>query len=64
MKHAFLIIAHADYEVLRVLVDMLDNKCCDIYVMIDKKAPLPTQLHVKYARLFMLKNELILDGGM
>lgn len=37
MKHAFLIIAHADYEVLRVLVDMLDNKCCDIYIMIDKK---------------------------
>lgn len=58
MKHAFLIIAHADYEVLRVLVDMLDNKCCDIYIMIDKKAPLPTQLHVKYARLFMLKKRI------
>ena len=30
MKHAFLIIAHADYEVLRVLVDMLDDKCCKL----------------------------------
>ena len=63
MKHAFLIIAHADYEVLRVLVDMLDNKCCDIYIMIDKKAPLPTQLHVKYARLFMLKKRIDIRWG-
>lgn len=63
MKHAFLIIAHADYEVLRVLVDMLDDKCCDIYIMIDKKASLPPQLHVKYARIFMLKKRLDIRWG-
>lgn len=63
MKHAFLIIAHADYEVLRVLVDMLDNKCCDIYIMVDKKASLPSQLHVKYARIFMLKKRQDIRWG-
>ena len=63
MKHAFLIIAHADYEVLRVLVDMLDDKCCDIYIMVDKKASLPPQLHVKHARIFMLKKRLDIRWG-
>lgn len=63
MKHAFLIIAHADYEVLRVLIDMLDDECCDIYVMVDKKSSLPPKLHVKYARIFMLKKRLDIRWG-
>lgn len=63
MKHAFLIIAHADYEVLRVLIDMLDDECCDIYIMVDKKSSLPPKLHVKYARIFMLKKRLDIRWG-
>ena len=36
MRHAFLIIAHADYDILCTLIGMLDNSRCDIYIMVDK----------------------------
>lgn len=37
MKHAFLIIAHNEPEIFKVLVSLLDHKDCDIFVHIDRK---------------------------
>lgn len=36
-KHAYLIIAHNNFEVLEILIKMLDYKHNDLYVHIDKK---------------------------
>lgn len=36
-KHAYLIMAHDDLPLLKVLVRLLDNPSNDIYVHIDKK---------------------------
>lgn len=63
MKHAFLIIAHTDYKLLQVLVGMLDNECCDIYVHIDKKSSLPNGLLTTKARLFILKKRIDVRWG-
>ena len=63
MKHAFLIIAHSDYELLHVLTGILDDIRCDIYIMVDKKSPLPRGLYVKHSRLFMLKNRIDVRWG-
>lgn len=63
MKHAFLIIAHTDYEVLRTLIKLLDVSRCDIYVMIDKKSPVPDGLNVNHARLFMLQKRVDIRWG-
>lgn len=63
MKHAFLIIAHTDYKLLQVLIGMLDNECCDIYVLIDKKSPLPSVLRATKARLFILKKRIDIRWG-
>lgn len=38
MKHAYLIIAHNQFELLKTLVRMLDNKNNDIYIHVDKRA--------------------------
>ena len=38
MKHAFLIIAHHEERILRVLLDMLDDARNDIYLHIDCRA--------------------------
>ena len=38
MKHAFLIIAHNEPEIFKVLVSLLDHKDCDIFVHIDGKS--------------------------
>ena len=38
MKHAYLIIAHQNWEQLKTLIGMLDYIDNDIYIHIDKKA--------------------------
>ena len=38
MRHAYLIIAHNELEILRILLSLLDDERNDIYVHIDKKA--------------------------
>lgn len=44
MKHAYLIIAHNEWEVLNLLLRMLDDERNDIYLHIDKKVRLIPQL--------------------
>ena len=38
MKHAYLLIAHTNFEQLQTLIDLLDDPRNDIYLHIDKKA--------------------------
>lgn len=38
MKHAFLIIAHAEYPVLEVLLRMLDDERNDVYLHVDRRS--------------------------
>lgn len=45
MRHAYLIIAHDEFDVLRLLLKCLDDECNDIYVHIDKKVKLIPELH-------------------
>ena len=37
MKHAYLIIVHHEFEVLKHLLQALDDSCNDIYIHFDKK---------------------------
>lgn len=55
MKHAYLIIAHHEPEILQLLISALDDGRNDIYVHIDKKAPFDgAELHVQKSRLVLL----------
>lgn len=47
MKHAFLIIAHNEPEIFKVLVSLLDHKDCDIFVHIDIKSDISQYNNVK-----------------
>ncbi len=38
MRHAFLILAHNEFQILRILLSMLDDERNDIYLHIDKKS--------------------------
>ena len=37
MKHAYLIIAHNEFELLKLLIDRIDDARNDIYIHIDQK---------------------------
>lgn len=63
MSHAFLIIAHNEYELLRRLVLLLDHPDNDIYIHIDKKSAMPEGVRTEKSRLFFLEKRLDVRWG-
>lgn len=51
MRHAYLIIAHNEFELLRLLLSALDAPWADIYVHIDRKCKALPDLHTEHSRL-------------
>ena len=56
MKHAFLIMAHNNLEILQTLVSMLDDERNDIFLHIDLKSNMLANhpMSTSKARLFVL----------
>lgn len=55
MKHAYLIIAHNELEVLKRLISALDDERNDIYIHIDQKATFDgSELRVDNSKLYVL----------
>lgn len=63
MKHAFLILAHTEFEVLRLLVSCLDDPRNDIYVHFDKKVTVLPELHTEQAGLTVLDRRIDVRWG-
>ena len=63
MRHAYLIISHNEFEVLKRLVAALDDVRNDIYVHIDKKVKIPPKLETKHSRLYVLDNRIDVRWG-
>ena len=57
MKHAYLVMAHNEPEILKVLLSMLDDERNDIYLHIDKKSNLidTNEVKLKHAGFFVLE---------
>jgi hypothetical protein len=55
MKHAYLVMAHNEFELLQKLIAALDDPRNDIYVHIDKKVTSCPVLQTQYAKLDMLE---------
>lgn len=62
MKHAYLIMAHNEPEILNVLLSMLDDERNDLYLHIDKKSNLINvdALSVNHAKLIILQERISL----
>ena len=59
MKHAYLIIAHNELEVLKRLISALDDERNDIYIHIDQKATFDgSELRVDNSKLYVLLDRL------
>lgn len=63
MKHAYLIIAHHEFEVLHKLVEALDDHRNDIYIHFDKKVKKLPGLQCCAAKLFILENRVDVRWG-
>ena len=63
MKHAYLILAHNQFELLQILVSCLDDPRNDIFVHLDAKVSRMPELHVDRAGLYMLDSRVDVRWG-
>lgn len=63
MKHAYLIIAHNEFDVLQQLIAALDHERNDIYLHIDKKVKSIPSMSVRYAKLFVVDQRVDVRWG-
>lgn len=63
MKHAYLILAHHEFDLLRTLIRCLDDPRNDIYVHIDRKAGALPELHAERSALRILGRRIDVRWG-
>ena len=62
-KHAYLLIAHTNFEQLQTLIDLLDDERNDIYLHIDKKAKNSPVFTTKHSPVHRIKPINVVWGG-
>lgn len=63
MKHAYLLIAHTNFEQLQTLIDLLDDPRNDIYLHIDRKAKNVPVLTTRFSGLHLIGSINVVWGG-
>lgn len=63
MKHAYLIIAHNEFQQLQRLVEALDDSRNDIFIHIDKKVKNIPPINVRKSKLMILNNRIDIRWG-
>lgn len=63
MNHAWLIIAHNEFEVLQRLISLLDHERSDFFIHIDAKVQNLPELKLEKGRLFMLDERMDVRWG-
>ena len=62
-KHAYLILAHHEFDILQKLVQLLDDPRNDIYIHLDKKVLQVPTLQVEKSTLYMLNERVDIRWG-
>ena len=63
MKHAYLILAHGSFDLLRLLISRLDDSRNDIFVHMDKKVKALPELHAERAGLYFTQERVDVRWG-
>lgn len=63
MKHAYLILAHGSFDLLRLLISRLDDSRNDIFVHMDKKVKVLPELHAEHAGLYFMQDRVDVRWG-
>lgn len=64
-RHAFLIIAHNEPELLKILISLLDHPRCDIYIHIDRKADIKifSDINTKNSKIRFVEDRIDVKWG-
>ena len=63
MKHAYLIIAHNEFEVLKKLLQAIDDQRNDVFLHFDAKVKQIPEVAMQHAGLFILENRIDVRWG-
>lgn len=63
MRHAYLIMAHTNFDQLQTLIDLLDDERNDIYLHIDKKVQTVPAVTTKDSGLYLTDRVNVVWGG-
>jgi len=63
IKHAYLILAHNEFEILQTLISLLDDARNDIYVHIDRKVMNLPSLSAAQSQLYILEHRVDVRWG-
>lgn len=63
MKHAYLILAHNEFQVLDCLIQAIDNSKNDIYIHFDKKVKELPKIKCKFSNLYILEKRIKVFWG-
>src|SRR5690606_12039901 len=62
-RHAYLILAHNEFEVLQVLISLLDDERNDVYIHFDRKVKELPILDTSKSKLYILSNRIDVRWG-
>lgn len=60
-RHAYLVLAHSEFELLKLLIQALDDERNDIFVHIDRKVVSFPSLNTRHAQLYFLEGNERVD---
>ena len=63
MKHAYLIIAHNEFEVLKKLLQAIDDPRNDVFIHFDKKVKQIPDVNMQHSGLFIIENRIDVRWG-
>ncbi|MDR0795863.1 MAG: glycosyl transferase [Tannerella sp.] len=63
MKHAYLIIAHNEFEVLKKLLQAIDDPRNDVFIHFDRKVKQIPAVEMQHANLFIIANRINVHWG-
>ena len=63
MKHAYLIIAHHEFDILNKLIQAIDDERNDIFIHFDKKVRNCPSLTAHYSNLYILEKRIDIRWG-
>lgn len=67
MKHAFLIIAHNNWDQLKRMIEVMDSDLCDFYIHVNSKVDIPRNtdfsVSTKRSKVFFVPRVPIIWGN-
>src|SRR5690606_17609950 len=63
MKHAYLILAHDEFDVLQLLIKAIDDSRNDIFIHFDKKVERIPKLNIQHSNLYIIDKRIDVRWG-